>query len=31
MQFIVCDSYDEMSLKGAQIIADLMKAKPAWL
>ena len=29
MQFIVCDSYDEMSLKGAQIIADLMKAKPA--
>ena len=29
MQFIVCDSYDEMSRKGADIIADLMKAKPA--
>ena len=29
MQFIVCDSYDEMSRAGAEIIADLMKAKPA--
>ena len=29
MQFIVCDSYDEMSRAGADIIADLMKAKPA--
>ena len=29
MQFIVCDSYEEMSRAGAEIIADLMKAKPA--
>lgn len=29
MKFIVCDSYDEMSRAGAEIIADLMKAKPA--
>ena len=29
MQFIVCNSYDEISRKGAEIIADLMKKKPA--
>ena len=29
MQFIVCNSYEEISRKGAEIIAELMKAKPA--
>ena len=28
MQFIVCNSYEEISRKGAEIIADLMKKKP---
>ena len=31
MQFIVCDSYEEMSRTGASIIADVMAAKPACL
>ena len=29
MQIIVCNSYEEISRKGAEIIADLMKKKPA--
>ena len=31
MKFIVCESYEEMSRRGAEIIADVMKAKPACL
>jgi glucosamine-6-phosphate deaminase len=31
MKFIVCDSYEEMSRRGAEIIADVMKAKPRCL
>ena len=29
MQFIVCDSYEEMSRRAADVIADIVKAKPA--
>ena len=28
MKFIVCKDYDEMSRKGAEIIAALLKSKP---
>ena len=29
MQFIVCNSYEEISRRGAEIIAEVMKKKPA--